>query len=138
MVIKPSDSGTRDAFGLRDTGTRDIGAFLSDASADGGLPNYTWSEHVGPIVRAKCQQCHGAMPAQDAPMSIVTYADTQEDAPRLVIPVFQAMAQRVQDSVDPMPPVTEPALTAEEQQIIVIWAELGGPEGEPEDAGLGD
>jgi hypothetical protein len=146
LPLRPSDAGTRDAFGLRDTGTRDIGTFLGDATTDGGLPAYTWSEHVRPIVRAKCSdRCHGMTPAEDAPMSIVTYADTQADAPRLVIPVFQAMALRVQDRVNPMPPgpdhpvePTPDPLTEEEIEIIRIWALLGGAEGEPEDAGVLD
>jgi gluconolactonase len=147
------DGEVRDARGLRDSGHRDIGLWANldaeelpdNGDLDGGLPTYTWYQHVEPIVVAKCQRCHGDPPAENAPYSIVTYAQTQAQAPALTVPVYERMSLRVQSPDAPMPPRMPPhpfppppePLTVDEIEIIRIWALIGAPAGMP-DAGIPD
>jgi len=92
-------------------------------------PQVTYSEHIAPILQAKCQQCH--RPGQIAPMSLASYA---EAAP---------FAKAIQTSVaiGNMPPfyAAGPAgyfkddirLSEEEKRLLFAWADGGAPEGDP-------
>jgi hypothetical protein len=92
-------------------------------------PRVTFSEHVAPILQAKCQSCH--RPGQMAPMSLLTY---QESFPF-------ASAIRASVSAGKMPPFyadgppgyykDDIRLSEEEKRILVAWAEAGAPEGDP-------
>jgi hypothetical protein len=99
-------------------------------------PRYTWWQDVQPIVAAKCQLCHSSPPQYGSPMSLVTFADTRRIATTGAA-IYQAMATRVTATRAPMPPPSNVPLTTQEKDIIVRWAAIGGPEGEPpSDAGV--
>ena len=95
---------------------------------------FTYNEHVYPILRDKCGQCHVAGGA--APMSLLTYRDPDTGGA-----YAWAQAMREMLVAEAMPPwyvdATGPAvahartLTSRELDIIVTWAAGGAPEGDP-------
>lgn len=89
----------------------------------------TFSQHVAPIVYAKCVQCH--RPGEVAPMSLINYRDVEPWAD----PIRRQLVERT------MPPfhshsrygliVDTPRLTQHEIDTIVRWVDTGAPEGDP-------
>ena len=89
----------------------------------------TFSEHVAPIVYAKCIQCH--RPGEVAPMSLINYQEVQPWAASI----------RRQLVGQTMPPfhshsrygllLSTPRLTQAEIDTIVRWVDTGTPEGNP-------
>lgn len=89
----------------------------------------TFSQHVAPIVYAKCIQCH--RPGEVAPMSLINYRDVEPWAGSI----------RTQLVERTMPPfhshsrygllVNTPRLTQQEIDTIVRWVDTGAPEGDP-------
>ena len=82
-------------------------------------------------VRTKCQSCHGTTPINGAPVSLVTYEDTQaagvKDSSR---PVWQSMQTRVHSTtMTVMPPRNQPALTSVELASLDSWFAAGAPAG---------
>lgn len=147
LVARDAATTTTDGSSAADAGPEQDAGFDTDAAEtgdtgtienDGGLPRYTWWQHVQPIVAAKCQLCHAEPPQFGAPRALVSYEDTQ----RLVVssgaPVHVEMVQRIHAAQNPMPPPSQPPLTAAEKEIIRIWSLIGAPEGTPpgDDAGV--
>jgi gluconolactonase len=89
-----------------------------------GRPPFGFAD-VEPILRASCQTCHSSPPQNQAPMPLVTYADTQA-ASRSGRPVFEVMGRRIDDALSPMPPAG--ALDAASRRILRAWAATGAPE----------
>jgi hypothetical protein len=89
----------------------------------------TFSQHVAPIVYAKCIQCH--RPGEVAPMSLINYHEVKPWAGPI----------RLQLVDGKMPPfhgpsrygfsVSTPRLTQAEIDMIVRWVDIGAPEGDP-------
>ena len=89
----------------------------------------TFSEHVAPIVYAKCIQCH--RPGEVAPMSLINYHEVQ--------PWAASIRRQLVDQT--MPPfhshsrygllVDTPRVTQAEIDTIVRWVDAGAPEGDP-------
>ncbi|MDB4678678.1 hypothetical protein OAE84_01140 [bacterium] len=89
----------------------------------------TFSQHIAPILQAKCQTCH--RPGQIAPMPFLTFRETRPFAELIRLAVNQGS----------MPPFyadgplgyykDDIRLTAEEKQLINAWADAGAPEGDP-------
>jgi mono/diheme cytochrome c family protein len=81
------------------------------------------------VLQARCQTCHGAEVA-GAPMSLVTWADTQANS---VIDgtkkVSELIKSRVHDTARPMPPVSNGPLTSEERAALDTWINAGYPNG---------
>ena len=89
----------------------------------------TFSQHVAPIIYAKCIQCH--RPGEVAPMSLINYREVQPWATSI----------RAQLTQRTMPPfhshsrygfvVNTPRLTEQEVDTVVRWVDTGAPEGDP-------
>jgi hypothetical protein len=89
----------------------------------------TFSQHVAPILYAKCIQCH--RPGELAPMALINYRDVQPWAHS----VRRQLVERT------MPPfhshsrygllMNTPRLTEREIATIVRWVDTGAPEGDP-------
>ena len=87
----------------------------------------TFTKDVAPILQRHCQECHRT--DSMAPMSLVTYQETR--------PWARSIKERVVSRE--MPPwyadqrygkfLNEMALTQEEIDVIVAWADAGAPEG---------
>src|SRR5688572_21369521 len=88
-----------------------------DGSVEGG---YTWWADVQPIVEAKCQLCHSNPTRFAALGPLTTYRDTQV-ASSQGLPMHIMMAHRIKDELRPMPPSSQPTLTAGEVAIIEAW-----------------
>jgi hypothetical protein len=99
------------------------------AAALACAPDPTFSEHVAPILQAKCQACH--RPGQIAPMSFLSYAEVRPFAPAIGIAVASGR----------MPPFyaggpighwkQDIRLTEREKALILDWVDAGAPEGDP-------
>lgn len=89
----------------------------------------TFSQHVAPIVYAKCIQCH--RPGEVAPMSLISYRDVEPWAGSI-------RTQLVQKTMPPFHGhsrygllLNTPRLTQDEIETIVRWVDTGAPEGDP-------
>ncbi|MBM3793852.1 MAG: thiol-disulfide isomerase [Acidobacteria bacterium] len=110
-------------------------AFLLTTFAAGLLsaatvPNF--SEHVYPIVRAKCQGCH--QPGEIAPMTFTSYRDTRPWAAAIrtavsrgTMPPWHADAQASRAFHN------DRSLTAAERETLTSWVAAGAPEGPARD-----
>jgi hypothetical protein len=95
---------------------------------------YSYNEHVFPILRDHCGQCH--VEGGAAPMSLLTYNDQISGG------AF-AWAQAIREvlvaetmppwAADPTGPAVEHAraLSSRDLDIVVTWASGGAPEGDP-------
>ncbi|MBK6686371.1 MAG: SMP-30/gluconolactonase/LRE family protein [Deltaproteobacteria bacterium] len=95
---------------------------------DAGPVMRTWFRDVEPIVIARCQSCHARPPVNQAPMSLVEYNDVRGTS-LAGNPLIAEMALRVASNTEPMPPVSQEPLTAEQIQVFVDWAATGGAPG---------
>jgi len=87
---------------------------------------------VSKALAASCQRCHGSVPANGAPMSLVTLADfealTVGGKPR--VPKWQAALNRMNGTRSPpMPPATSP-ITDEDRQTLIDWLGEEAPAGD--------
>lgn len=92
----------------------------------------TFSEHIAPIIYAKCTNCHRT--GEIAPFPLVTYADVSQRS--------QTIAYVTQMRI--MPPwkplhgygtfLGDRSLTDEQIALIERWAKNGAPEGDPSKA----
>jgi hypothetical protein len=85
---------------------------------------------VSEILAANCQMCHGAMPANGAPMSLVTLSDLQAPArSNASMTVFQMLLERVQDRARPMPPDPTKHLSDAALATLQSWVSAGAQGG---------
>jgi hypothetical protein len=87
---------------------------------------------VSKALAASCHRCHGSVPANGAPMSLVTLADFQSltisGRPR--VPKYEAALARMNGTKRPqMPPVNSP-ITDEDKQLLIDWLSDGAPAGD--------
>ena len=91
----------------------------------------TYSKHIAPIFRHKCESCHRS--GEVAPMSLLSYKDVR--------PWLKSIEKEVKSRA--MPPwsadpkhgefVNDPTLTKDEYDTILNWIAAGAPEGNSED-----
>lgn len=138
-TTEPSTSPTKKDAGTTKPGktatVADAGAppvAKSDAST-GAAPTTpsdksTWCE-ARAVLQARCQTCHGTEVA-GAPMSLVTWADTQAnsalDKTKKISDLIKA---RAHDEKRPMPPVAQGKLTTQELAALDAWFAAGYPDG---------
>jgi len=83
---------------------------------------------VADIVKAKCQNCHGAKPLYGAPMSLMTPADFA--APAKSNPsktVADLVGSRIHDFMKPMPPPPTGPLDTSSIDTLDAWLAAGAP-----------
>ena len=100
---------------------------LTLGSWNASAQDVTFTEDLAPVINTHCVTCH--RPGAIGPFSLTNYEDVQQRAVRL--------AEVVSD--DLMPPwkpsrggdtyYGAPALTPEERELFVTWAENGAPRG---------
>jgi hypothetical protein len=104
------------------SGTDGGGVFLV---VDGGCGPVNWADQISPIVNAYCLPCHGAPPTYGAPVSLDTYADTQQPSVESGgFLEYQVMALKVAAG---QMPASGPQPTPDEIALIVAWADAGAP-----------
>jgi hypothetical protein len=122
-----SDAGSDDA-GSGDAGAGDAGA--GGAAAPTGAPGVPCE--VSKALAAACHRCHGVVPVNGAPMSLVTLEDFQiltvGGKPR--VPKYEAALARMNGTKGPpMPPATSP-ITEQDKQTLIDWLSQGAPAGD--------
>ena len=83
---------------------------------------------VDAVLETNCRPCHSRPTMRFAPMSLVTWDDTQ--APAVSdgdLAVFEMMEQRIQSEDFPMPPEREPPLSAADRETLLDWIAEGAP-----------
>jgi mono/diheme cytochrome c family protein len=117
----------------RDSGAAEVvdaGAEDEDAGPGAEQPteSSTWCD-ARAVLQTRCQTCHGVEVA-GAPMSLVTWADTQADS---VLDetkqVSELIKSRIHNKAKPMPPVAQGALTSQELAALDAWIDAGYPDG---------
>jgi hypothetical protein len=109
-----------------------VASALSSGFAQDQKQQTTFYKDILPILQDHCQSCH--RPGEVAPMSLVTYDQTQSVAP--------AIAKAVQSGM--MPPwfadpgighfANNPSLTPQQIATILAWVNTGAIAGSPHDA----
>ncbi len=93
----------------------------------------TFTQHVAPILQAKCQVCH--QPGSIAPMSLLTYEEAKQFAP-LIKARVQARTMppwHIDRTVGIQEFKNDRSLTDEQIATIVEWVDAGSPLGDPKD-----
>ena len=113
-----------------DGGASATGAAGSPTEPAGGAQGVPCE--VSKALAAACQRCHGTVPANGAPMSLVTLEDFQTltvgGKPR--VPKWQAALNRMNGTKSPpMPPATSP-ITDEDKQTLIDWLGDEAPAGD--------
>lgn len=121
-----SGAGMAGSAGANGTGG-ESGALTGSGATTGGAD--LWCQ-ARTVFRDACQTCHGSELVGGAPMSLVTYEDTQApsvfDATKTV---YEAVAARVHDAARPMPPVSHDPLSSDQLAALDAWIEAGAPNG---------
>ncbi|GAA3584166.1 hypothetical protein [Snuella lapsa] len=73
----------------------------------------TYDADIKSIMTGNCTSCHGSTPTQNAPMSLVTYAQVKANVDKIIT--------RVNSTSNPMPPSSSNALSASEKDLIDQW-----------------
>jgi mono/diheme cytochrome c family protein len=85
---------------------------------------------IGAVFRDVCQKCHTAPPENGAPISLVTYADTQapftEEPTYHDTPVYIVMGDALSAGVMP-PPKSGVSITQTQRDAILAWVGAGAP-----------
>lgn len=89
----------------------------------------TFSEHVAPIVFAKCLPCHRS--GEAAPFSLLEHAEVAKRARQIAVVTRSGYMPPWLPSDPPGTFVGERRLSEEEIATLERWAEAGAPEGDP-------
>ena len=113
-----------EAMAGQGTITAMAGQGAPDLGTDG---DDSWCGALG-VFRTACQNCHGDELAGGAQFPLVTHDHTM--APALSDPsrsVVELIDQRIHDTTRPMPPLSQPRLTAQELGALETWIAAGAP-----------
>lgn len=91
--------------------------------------------NVQAVLQQRCQSCHSNPPVSGAPFPLVTYADTQANAPGTSTPIWQRMQARV--TARTMPPAGFDQLSDAQYNTLVSWFN-GGARGSECGSGGGE
>jgi len=100
--------------------------------ADAGVtPNTTGLPcDVQALLSSRCVSCHGVIPSQGAPMSLVTYADLLAPArSNPAMTVSELAVLRMQSASAQMPPAPAVHASAAEVAVLQNWNAAGNPRG---------
>jgi cytochrome c553 len=107
------------------------GAVGSGGSSQSGAASLGLPCDLQTILVTHCDSCHGAILANGAPRSLVTFADlTRPDLTNNTLTEAQAALQRTQSTtMPPMPPAPASKLTSTEIATVQNWIDSGYPSG---------
>jgi hypothetical protein len=79
-------------------------------------------QDVDGALEANCRPCHSRPTLRFAPMSLVSWDDTQKPTPSdASVAVFEMMEQRIQSEKFPMPPEREPPMSDSDRATLLDW-----------------
>ena len=85
---------------------------------------------VASVLETTCQTCHASPPREDAPLPLVTYADTQASYTALPaydrVPTWRVMGDAIRVGDMPRSPVKE-SFTEAERATLLTWVGNGAP-----------
>ncbi|MBJ6760492.1 hypothetical protein JGU66_06930 [Myxococcaceae bacterium JPH2] len=85
---------------------------------------------VKEVLARRCAQCHASPPSSGAPAPLLSRADLQKASALYPGTTWgERSVVRMKDTGAPMPPTSEPPLTAEERSIVEQWVQAGMPAG---------
>ena len=90
----------------------------------------TFSEHVAPLVQAKCAPCHRA--GGSAPFKLVDYDDVERRAVEVSQVVRSGYMPPWLPEAGPLAFVGDRSLTDREVELIRLWVKQGAREGDPD------
>jgi hypothetical protein len=105
-----------------------VGALVACSNADIDAPIDALPCDVDAVLGAVCQKCHASPPIEGAPISLVTYADTQ--APYTSEPLYDGTAtwkvigDQLSAGLMPQAPVT---ISAADRAVLLDWVGHGAP-----------
>jgi mono/diheme cytochrome c family protein len=119
--------------GIRAVVTTGILALLSTLPAFAQQSPITYTKDVAPILQKNCQVCH--QPNSIAPMSLMTYEETQKHARRIKAKVAARVMPpwHLDKTVGIQDFKNDRSLSDAEIDTIVRWVDLGTPRGNPKD-----
>jgi uncharacterized membrane protein len=94
---------------------------------DGSTP---LPEEIEEIVERRCWECHDdpPNPAKYAPFALTTWEQVQTPrAGREELPIYEVIAERIDDPVFSMPPPRSPQLDDNERATLHAWIEQCAP-----------
>jgi hypothetical protein len=87
----------------------------------------TWDTNIEPLMRARCNSCHGPVPQEGAPDYLRTDIYDDDGGTQGARSLAHRHAVRAASSSRPMPPTSSAAMSDEEIRMLVRWDELGAP-----------
>ena len=94
--------------------------------ADAGAPGQFYPCDVEAVLRAKCHTCHTMPPRNGAPMSLLTWAATQNlVSDSTTVKVWQRARQYVASNYMPYMGSPTGPLTPAEKATLLAWLEAG-------------
>jgi cytochrome c551/c552 len=101
----------------------DGGASDPDAAPPPGLPC-----DVDAVLATHCRTCHSDPPQFGAPLPLTTWAALHRPSPSdPSSQVYQVVAKKIADDLDPMPPSPNPRLSAADRKTLADWVAGGAP-----------
>ena len=86
---------------------------------------------VQQVLKTNCWKCHDDPPNWGGPMSLVTQADFLAMGKVTTASVVRDLVKtRINDTSKPMPPITEPVMTADDLAVLNQWLDAGTPQGD--------
>ena len=85
---------------------------------------------VETVLVQRCQECHTAPPANDAPFPLLTYADTRADY--FGDPIYERMRTAIETDFMPLDPREK--LPPDERATVLDWIADGAPPAAPGEA----
>lgn len=87
-------------------------------------------DEIEAILARRCHECHGDPPDPTlyAPFPLTTWEQVQAPrAGRRDTPIYEVIAERIDDPQLPMPPIRSPQLTEQERETLHTWIDECAP-----------
>jgi hypothetical protein len=128
MMLTSGCSLRLDGLAGDSVGNSGSGGSGSDAGATSGATGLPCD--VQAFLSSRCVTCHGTIPSQGAPMSLVTYADLLAPAASdPAMTVSEMAVLRMESASAQMPPAPAVHASAAEIAILQNWNAAGNPRG---------
>jgi hypothetical protein len=104
-------------------------SFWTSAFAGSVPASPNFSEHIAPIIYAKCAGCH--RDGQNAPFTLLSYAQVKKRAEQIVDVTDERIMPPWHADPGVVTYANDRSLSAEQIALIQRWVENGAPEGDP-------
>lgn len=105
------------------------GCVITSFATDEEPGNYTWHEHIQPLIAQHCQNCH--QPGTVAPFTLLDYDEVSGNGEMVAEVVAEGRMPPWYASPKHGTFMNDRTLDRQTRQMIVDWVRAGMPEGEP-------